>query len=193
MIPPNTLAIIIIYFELFNLHYSFCINSRNVLCNYPPLRYCVGKCSGEKTHTNKLGAQLIAKVAAKFLLETALKNYVDASTLELPATDDIDIIIDDFKSESVVTKKTIWTFSDYKAGDAIANEEAGKQVVEINGLYARGSTERAINAVASPVSKVTFSDGTESQRRMGSHRPPLRTEIPLRDNWRHLSGGKYHL
>ena len=117
--------------------------------------------SGEKTHTNKLGAQLIAKVAAKLLLETALKNYVDASTLELPAADDIDIVIDNFGKESVVTKKTIWTFSDYKAGDAIANEEPAKQVVEINGLYARGFTNRAINAVASPVSKVTFSDGTE--------------------------------
>ena len=27
MIPPNTPPVIIIYFELFNLHYSFCINS----------------------------------------------------------------------------------------------------------------------------------------------------------------------
>ena len=29
MIQPNTSRIIIIYFELFNLHYSFCINSHN--------------------------------------------------------------------------------------------------------------------------------------------------------------------
>ena len=29
MIPPNTPPVIIIYFGLFNLHYSFCINSHN--------------------------------------------------------------------------------------------------------------------------------------------------------------------
>ena len=118
--------------------------------------------SGEKTHTNKLGAQLIAKVAAKLLLETALKNYVNTETLELPAADDIDVVIDDFKDEAVVTKKTLWTFNDYKDGDVIAAaSDTENNVVELNGLYARSYTNRAINAVASPVQKVTFSEGTE--------------------------------
>lgn len=118
--------------------------------------------SGEKTHTNKLGAQLIAKLAAKLLLETALKNYVNTETLELPAADDIDVVIDDFKDEAVVTKKTLWTFNDYKDGDVIAAaSDTENNVVELNGLYARSYTNRAINAVASPVQKVTFSEGTE--------------------------------
>ena len=121
--------------------------------------------SGEKTHTNKLGAQLIAKVAARLLLDTELKNYVDETTLELPDAEDIDVIIDDFKNEAVVTKKTIWNFNNYNNGDviaaAVANDavtETTKNVVEINGLYARGFTNRAISAVTSPVSSVTFSD-----------------------------------
>ena len=122
--------------------------------------------TGEKTHTNKLGAQLIAKVAAKLLLETALKNYVNTETLTLPDAADIDVIIDDFKNEAVVTRKTLWTFNDYKDGDVIAaavatETETEKNVVELNGLYARGYTNRAINAVTSPVQKVAFSDGTE--------------------------------
>jgi lysophospholipase L1-like esterase len=117
--------------------------------------------TGEKTHTNKLGAQLIAKVAAKLLLNTALKNYVNTTTLDLPSADDIDIIIDDFKDEAVVTKKTIWTFNDYKDGDVIAEaSDSQNNVVDLNGLYARSFTNRAINAVTSPVSMVTFSDGT---------------------------------
>lgn len=124
--------------------------------------------AGEKTHTNKLGAQLIAKVAARLLLETVLKNYVDVTTLELPSADDIDIIIDDFKQEAVVTKKTLWTFNGYNDGDVIANEETDKQVVETNGLYARGFTNRTINAVTSTISKVTFSDGTEVEVSMAA-------------------------
>ena len=115
--------------------------------------------TGEKTHTNKLGAQLIAKVAAKLLLNTALKNYVNGETLTLPAAEDIDVIIDDFGSEAVVTKKTLWTFNDYKDGDVIAAaSDSENNVVELNGLYARSWTSRAINAVASPVQSVTFSD-----------------------------------
>ena len=115
--------------------------------------------SGEKTHTNALGAQLIAKVAANLLLSTGLKNYVDATTLELPSADDIDVVIDDFGKEAVVAKKTIWTFNDYKVGDVIAEASATENnVVERNGLYARSYTNRAINAVATPVDKVTFSD-----------------------------------
>ena len=121
--------------------------------------------TGEKTHTNKLGAQLIAKVAAKLLQGTALASYVDATTLELPAPEDIDVIIDNFGSEAVVTKKTLWTFNDYTAGDVIAAAvdnsgvtETDQNVVELNGLYARSWTSRAINAVASPVESVTFSD-----------------------------------
>ena len=113
--------------------------------------------SGEKTHTNKLGAQLIAKLAAKLLLGTSLKNYVSTETLTLPAADDIAVVIDNFKNEAVVTKKTIWTFNSYQAGDVIA-DDTDKQVVELNGLYARGYTNRLINAVASHLSKVTFSD-----------------------------------
>lgn len=113
--------------------------------------------TGEKTHTNKLGAQLIAKLAAKLLLNTALKNYVNAATLTLPAADDIAVVIDNFKNEAVVTKKTVWTFNSYQAGDVIA-DDTDKQVVELNGLYARGFTSRLINAVASPLNKVTFSD-----------------------------------
>lgn len=113
--------------------------------------------TGEKTHTNKLGAQLIAKIAARLLLGTALKSYVNNDALTLPAADDIAVIIDDFKNEAVVTKKTIWTFNSYQDGDAIA-DDADKQVVELNGLYARGFTNRLINAVTSPLSEVTFSD-----------------------------------
>ena len=126
--------------------------------------------SGEKTHTNKLGAQLIAKVAAKLLLDTKLKNYVDVTTLELPAAEDIDVVIDNFGTDAVVTKKTIWTFNDYKDGDviaaAVANDEVtetAKNVVELNGLYARGFTNRAINAVTSAISKVTFSDDDKTE------------------------------
>ena len=116
--------------------------------------------SGEKTHTNKLGAQLIAKVAAKLLLGTALKNYVDQTTLELPAADDIDVVIDDFKSEATVTKKTLWTFNDVEAGTAISDGD--NEVVNRNGLYVRGRADaRAINAVASDLTSVTFSDNTE--------------------------------
>ena len=115
--------------------------------------------SGEKTHTNKLGAQLIAKVAAKLLLGTALKNYVDATKLELPSADDIDVIIDDFKEEAIVTKKTIWTFNDVEAGAVLADD--AKAVVNQNGLYLRGgATSRAINAVVSELTGITFSDGT---------------------------------
>lgn len=118
--------------------------------------------SGEKTHTNALGAQLIAKVAANLLLNTELKNYVDATTLTLPTADEIDVVIDNFGNEAVVTKKTIWTFNDYKDGDVIAEASATENnVVELNGLYARSYTNRAINAVASTVDKVTFSEGTE--------------------------------
>lgn len=120
--------------------------------------------TGEKTHTNALGAELIAKCAAKLLLNTALKDYVDTETLTLPSADEIDIIIDDFKNEAVVTKKTIWTFNDYSDGDVIAEaSEAGNNVVEINGLYARSYTSRGINAVTSPVSKVTFSDDAATE------------------------------
>ena len=126
--------------------------------------------SGEKTHTNKLGAQLIAKVAARLLLDTKLKNYVNTETLELPVAEDIDVIIDDFKGEAVVTKKTIWTFNDYNNGDVIASAVANdavtetvKNVVEMNGLYARGFTNRAINAVTAPLSSVTFSDDNATE------------------------------
>ena len=116
--------------------------------------------SGEKTHTNKLGAQLIAKVAAKLLLATELSNYVDDTKLDLPAADDIDVIIDDFKSEATVTKKTIWTFNDCNDGDVIADDS--NPVVNRNGLYVRGmATGRAINAVTSSLASVTFSDKTE--------------------------------
>ena len=116
--------------------------------------------SGEKTHTNKLGAQLIAKVAAKLLLNTALANYVDATKLELPAADDIDVIIDDFGTEATVTKKTIWTFNDVEAGTAIS--DGNNEIVNRNGLYVRGRADaRAINAVASNLTSVTFSDNTQ--------------------------------
>ena len=125
--------------------------------------------TGEKTHTNALGAELIAKCAAKLLLNTALKDYVDTETLTLPSADEIDIIIDDFKNEAVVTKKTIWTFNDYTADDVIASDAEGKQVVELNGMYARGFTDRIINAIASPVSKVRFSDGTEVETSIAAH------------------------
>lgn len=125
--------------------------------------------AGEKTHTNALGAELIAKCAAKLLLNTALKDYVDTETLTLPSADEIDIIIDDFKNEAVVTKKTIWTFNDYTADDVIASDAEGKQVVELNGMYARGFTNRVINAIASPVSKVRFSDGTEVETSIAAH------------------------
>lgn len=115
--------------------------------------------SGEKTHTNKLGAQLIAKVAAKLLLGTALQNYVNQETLALPTADEIAPIIDNFGTEDVVTKKTIWTFNDQTAGDAIA--DGTNSVVNRNGLYVRGgATGRMISAAASSLSSVTFSDGT---------------------------------
>ena len=119
--------------------------------------------SGEKTHTNKLGAQLIAKVAARLLLDTKLKNYVDETTLELPAAEDIDVIIDDFGTEAVVTKKTIWTFNNYSSGEVIASNEEGKQVVEMNSLYARGATSRTITATEPAVSKVSFSDDDKTE------------------------------
>ncbi len=116
--------------------------------------------SGEKTHTNKLGAQLIAKVAAKLLLNTAIANYVDQETLALPDVDDIDVVIDDFGSEATVTKKTIWTFNDVEVGAAIS--DGNNEIVNRNGLYVRGRADaRAINAVASTLTSVTFSDNTE--------------------------------
>ncbi len=115
--------------------------------------------SGEKTHTNKLGAQLIAKVAAKLLLNTALRNYVNTESLTLPDAKDIDVVIDDFGSEAVVTKKTIWTFNSYTNGDVIAEaSDTQNNVIAINGLYARSYTNRAINAVTATVANVTFSD-----------------------------------
>lgn len=116
--------------------------------------------SGEKTHTNQLGAQLIAKVAAKLLLNTAIANYVDQETLALPDVDDIDVVIDDFGSEATVTKKTIWTFNDVEVGAAIS--DGNNEIVNRNGLYVRGRADaRAINAVASTLTSVTFSDNTE--------------------------------
>ncbi|MDO4197315.1 MAG: GDSL-type esterase/lipase family protein, partial [Prevotellaceae bacterium] len=118
--------------------------------------------SGEKTHTNKLGAQLIAKVAARLLLDTELKNYVDETTLELPDAEDIDVIIDDFGSEATVTKKTVWTFNDVEAGTAVSDEN--NEIVNRNGLYVRGRAgARAINAVASALTSVSFSDDTEQR------------------------------
>ena len=117
---------------------------------------------GEKTHTNKLGAQTIAKVVAQILFEneTSLKKYVDLTKLELPDADTIEVvkIIDNFKDEATVTGKRIWTFNNFEAGTVIANE-----VTNINGMYARGHEEAVINAVdASPVTTVTFSDDNET-------------------------------
>ena len=117
---------------------------------------------GEKTHTNQLGAQTIAKVVAQILFEnnTALKKYVDIAQLELPDADTIEVvkIVDNFKDEATVTSKRTWTFNDYEAGTVIAN-----QVTNLNGMYARGHAEATIDAInATPVTKVTFSDDNQT-------------------------------
>lgn len=114
--------------------------------------------SGEKTHTNQLGAQLIAKVVAQLLLDTALKDYVNTEALTLPDKADIAVVVDNFGTEAVVTKQTIWTFDNYKVGTTIA--DATNTVVSLNGLYARGGTSRTITAIQSPLKSVTFSNGT---------------------------------
>ena len=110
--------------------------------------------SGEKTHTNKLGAQTIAKVVAQLLYDgkTALMKYVNTEALTLPDRDSIDVVIESFGKDEVVTKKT----NNYQAGDVIADSLAC-----INGLYIRGKDtkdEYKILAETSDVSSVTFSD-----------------------------------
>lgn len=44
----------------------------------------------ERTHTNAFGAKTIAKIAARLLLDTSLKNYVNPEALTLPSKQEVD-------------------------------------------------------------------------------------------------------
>lgn len=44
----------------------------------------------ERTHTNAFGAKTIAKIAARLLLDTQLKDYVNADALTLPTKEEAD-------------------------------------------------------------------------------------------------------
>lgn len=44
----------------------------------------------ERTHTNAFGAKTIAKIAARLLLDTSLKNYVNPEALTLPGKQEVD-------------------------------------------------------------------------------------------------------
>ena len=120
----------------------------------------------EKTHTNKLGAQTIAKVVARILYDdnTSLKKYVNTDALTLPDKESIEVVIESFGSDEVVTKKTIWTFNDYQDGDVIADE-----VICMNGLYIRGGSGNAdglfriLAKSSSPVTSVTFADEAKTK------------------------------
>ena len=122
--------------------------------------------SGEKTHTNKLGAQLIAKVAAKLLLDTELKNYVDETTLELPDADEIEVVIDDFGEEAVVDKKIIWTFNEQTDNVTSVTEynkmylrgDAGNSAIKFNELTYSGNFSD-YDQTAVSISKVAYSPG----------------------------------
>ena len=69
MIPPNTPPVIIIYFGLFNLHYSFCINSHN---GRSPCRKC-------SPHIVVLECVVVEGLCPAFLLADAgdLDNYIN--------------------------------------------------------------------------------------------------------------------
>ena len=44
----------------------------------------------ERTHTNAFGAKTIAKIAARLLLDTQLKDYVNPLALTLPTKQEVD-------------------------------------------------------------------------------------------------------
>ena len=44
----------------------------------------------ERTHTNAFGAKTIAKIAARLLLDTQLKDYVNPQALTLPSKQEAD-------------------------------------------------------------------------------------------------------
>lgn len=118
----------------------------------------------ERTHTNKLGAQTIAKVVARILYDdnTALKKYVDTDALMLPDKESIEVVIESFGKDEVVTKKTVWTFNDFQDGDVIADK-----VICRDGLYVRGGSGNAdglfrIMGKTSQTASVTFGDEAQT-------------------------------